>query len=158
MSVDRNFRDDFFTLQQRSTIVKPGTENGTTPDPKFLSKVAELASRIWSRMENGRQGLTHSYYFKMFVNNVEQFIEDNRRELKFDIVMLDEAQDSNRATLHIFEALPGQKIMVGDPHQSIYSFRGASNLMDTFEADEELVLSTTFRFGKSIAKEANMVL
>ena len=54
-------------------------------------------------------------------------------------------------------------MLVGDPAQALYGFRGASAdaLRDTArfgEADTEFALARSFRFGPSIAREANRLL
>lgn len=48
-------------------------------------------------------------------------------------------------------------VVVGDPNQSIYAFRGAVNAMNEF-GGERFDLSGSFRFGPSIARVANSVL
>jgi F-box protein 18 (helicase) len=49
-------------------------------------------------------------------------------------------------------------VMVGDAAQAIYSFRGSTNALTLFEADERLPLTRSFRFGRGIAQLANALL
>lgn len=72
----------------------------------------------------------------------------------FDTVMLDEAQDSNGIVEHFIKQQYVQKVIVGDPAQQLYAWRGAVNIMDRFEG-ERLSLSQSWRFGERIAEEAD---
>jgi superfamily I DNA/RNA helicase len=76
----------------------------------------------------------------------------------YDGFLLDEAQDSNPVTIKIFNALQGQKILVGDKYQQIYQFRGSLNAMEMIKAKYEFFLTHTFRCSKSVVDEANKVL
>ena len=48
-----------------------------------------------------------------------------------------------------------QLVMVGDSAQAIYGWRGATDVMTGFDA-EQLTLTRSFRFGPQIADEANV--
>lgn len=76
----------------------------------------------------------------------------------FHTILLDEAQDTSPVTLHYLLKQSARLIMVGDPHQSIFGFRGAVNAMERVQADETLHLTRSFRFGSGIADIANMLL
>ena len=64
--------------------------------------------------------MTHDCYLKLF--HLKKIIN-----IDFDVVMVDEAQDSNEVTLDLvmnkISADETIKIFVGDPHQQIYSFQ-----------------------------------
>jgi len=77
---------------------------------------------------------------------------------RYDAIMLDEAQDSDPVTIELLRKSGIKLILVGDPHQQIYSFRKAINAMQAFKADREYSLTGSFRFGKDIASKANAVL
>jgi len=67
-------------------------------------------------------------------------------------LMVDEAQDMNPTTLAIVgyqRHLP--KMVVGDPNQQIYQFRGSKNALDTFRHCKTFYLTQSFRFGSEIA-------
>ena len=58
----------------------------------------------------------------------------------------------------ILEKQKCAKILVGDPHQQIYRFRGAVNAMDALKADKtayltQVILSFFPRFSKKIGRE-----
>lgn len=82
---------------------------------------------------------------------------------KFDLVVVDEAQDMsalNHAQVRKMKA--GRVIGIGDPHQSIYGFRGAhADSMDVMKEEhrmEQLPLMTSFRCPKSVIAEAQRIV
>lgn len=118
--------------------------------------VAAYALRAWKDIcdLNGVLRFEHDYYLKMYAMQ--------HPCIPCDVMMLDEGQDSNPVTLQIFQdqgdLYDTQLVIVGDSCQSIYGWRGASNAMETFEADDTCYLSKSFRFGPAIAEEANKFL
>ena len=78
-----------------------------------------------------------------------------RRPTTIDFLLLDEAQDTNPVLEKVFTAQRGhaQLVMVGDSAQAIYGWRGARDVMSTFDATA-LTLSQSFRFGAAVATEA----
>jgi superfamily I DNA/RNA helicase len=76
-------------------------------------------------------------------------------------LFIDECQDTNNANFEMIKRMltsKGRCFMVGDSHQSIYGFRGATifamdRMGDYFNAGK-LPLSTTYRCAKSIVKLA----
>lgn len=84
----------------------------------------------------------------------------------FDTLFVDEAQDFNEMQRELISRCVGNGrcIIVGDPNQAIYGFRGAdSNSMDIFvkrleKGDKEIKrfsLSLTWRCPKNVVSEAN---
>lgn len=80
---------------------------------------------------------------------------------KFDVVMVDEAQDTNAARRALVRAMVkagGRVIAVGDPHQAIYGFTGAdSNALDLIKQDfnaVELPLTVSYRCPQNVVKFA----
>jgi len=130
----------------------------TLNDSIFESEVVEICNLL---LDNMRQGLTdrvtHSFYLKEF----ELALKKNkiRNFEKFDIVFLDEAQDTNDVTLSIFNNIPAkQKILVGDRHQQIYAFRGSINAMNKIHTESVYYLTHSFRFPQEIADRASTFL
>ncbi|MFP4149567.1 MAG: UvrD-helicase domain-containing protein [Nitriliruptoraceae bacterium] len=85
---------------------------------------------------------------------------------RFSHLMVDEYQDTNRAQYHLVELLGGAHhniMVVGDPQQGVYSFRGATiqNILD-FERDhpdaEVIVLDRNYRSTQTILDAANAVI
>lgn len=79
------------------------------------------------------------------------------------VLLLDEAQDTNVVQRHLLQRIAaGRLIAVGDPHQSIYGFRGAdANAMNALRDDfnmKELTLSVSYRCSKAVVNEAQKYL
>ena len=84
----------------------------------------------------------------------------------FDVLFVDEAQDFNEAQRQLIlkACNGGRMVVVGDPNQAIYGFRGAdsasmglfeSTLEESSRGVKKFTLSKTFRCPKSIVAEAN---
>ena len=78
---------------------------------------------------------------------------------QFDVVMVDEAQDTNAARRALVRAMlkrGGRVIAVGDRHQAIYGFTGAdSDALDLIGRDfncQKLPLTITYRCPKSVVE------
>ncbi len=91
-------------------------------------------------------------------------LEHYRR--RFSHLMVDEYQDTNRAQYHLVNLLSGghrNVMVVGDPQQGIYSFRGATirNIAD-FERDHPdasvVILDRNYRSTQTILDAANSVI
>jgi F-box protein, helicase, 18 len=117
----------------------------------YLVIGCEYAKKLWTLFEENKISPTFDFYLKYF--EVNRYAE---RITEFDLLELDEAQDSNAVTMSIVTQLPTKNIYVGDEHQSIYGFRGTLNAMKY--ADKLFYLSTTFRYIPKIADYANKIL
>ena len=116
----------------------------------------KTAKKIFDQMLIGILKPTHGFYLKYYYLLLKN---EQIPQYGHDIVMLDEAQDTNEVTLGIFQALKGKtKVVVGDKHQQIYSFRGSKNALDKITCDKECYLSMSFRFNDTIAQLANTLL
>ena len=84
---------------------------------------------------------------------------------RFRLVVVDEYQDTDPLQVELLQALAGDGrdlVVVGDPYQSIYGFRGAdvhgiTGFADTFGA-EVLTLGVTNRYGERIAAAVRSVV
>jgi len=128
---------------------------GTSPGEKahfHPDRVLADAIHVWDCMQDvdNPVPMTHDGYLKLF--------QLEEPDLGYDIVLLDEAQDTNPVTQALVGSQPSRLIYVGDEHQAIYGFRGASNAMALVDADEEFFLSGSFRFGEAVANVANALL
>jgi DNA polymerase III epsilon subunit family exonuclease len=110
------------------------------------------AQSAWLKMCDAEHELPlgHSGYLK--------FWSMNSPNLNYDFILVDEAQDLSPVMLEILDNFNGQKVLVGDSHQQIYSWRGAVDAMKYELAAESHHLTLTFRFGEELSKLANRVL
>ncbi|XP_036316815.1 F-box DNA helicase 1 isoform X2 [Pipistrellus kuhlii] len=108
------------------------------------------ASRIWDNMQKLGEcreeayQMTHDGYLKLW--QLSKPLLDS-----FDAIFVDEAQDCTPAIMNIVLSQPCGKIFVGDPHQQIYTFRGAVNALFTVPHTHVFYLTQSFRFGVEIA-------
>ncbi len=121
-----------------------------------VNMTIEHMEKIWQGMENKSIKMTHDFYLKYF--QLSNKIEDI-----YDIVLLDEAQDTNEIMLSIMnEKFPNaRRIIVGDHNQAIYAWRGAINAMEIFEKldkAKKLSLTNSFRIGTNTANMANYIV
>lgn len=131
-------------------LVGPYTEEEL---PEMKKDLAHKARRLWKLMSNesGDFPVTHDVYLKLWALS--------EPDLKKDLILLDEAQDSNPVILDVLEKQRNtQKVYVGDKFQQIYGWRGAVNAMAKIDTEREVFLTQSFRFGPQIAEMANNIL
>ena len=125
---------------------------------KKYPEVLPLAQKIWAEMQDlgSRICMSHDGYLKLWSLGLPR--------ISADIIMLDEAQDTNPVTLKI---LLDQRdngscslVFVGDSHQAIYSWRKAINSMEEVRESADFIypLTVSFRFHQQIATNASKIL
>ncbi|MEP0860612.1 MAG: ATP-dependent helicase [Ignavibacterium sp.] len=102
-----------------------------------------------AKMDNGEIEITHDFYLKKF-----QLSYPN---LGFDYILFDEGQDASPAMLDVFLNQPATKVIVGDSHQQIYSWRFAVNSLESVDF-RRFPLTISFRFPQDIANLAVEIL
>uniref|UniRef100_A0A224YT28 F-box protein helicase 18 n=1 Tax=Rhipicephalus zambeziensis TaxID=60191 RepID=A0A224YT28_9ACAR len=116
--------------------------------------VCEAASQLWARMKDRNDEearMTHDGYLKLY--QLRQPSLDS-----YDAIFVDEAQDCNPAMLSLVLSQPCAKLLVGDPHQQIYSFRRAVDALSSVPATHTFCLTQSFRFGPEIGYVASCAL
>jgi len=120
-----------------------------------ISEIISTAQTILKQSNNRRNQIDFDdmIYLPLLFN-----LEPKR---KFANVLIDEAQDTNKARIDLaFKLLKpsGRLIAVGDPHQAIYGFTGASadalQIIQLRSAATELPLSVCWRCDEKIIREA----
>lgn len=112
--------------------------------------VVPLAQRAWEDLieVDGVLRFSHDVYLKLWS------LSDPT--IPCDYLIFDEAQDSSPVITHAVALQDhAQKLVVGDPLQQIYEWRGSIDAMSAFDIKTRLPLAQSFRFGDAIAKEAN---
>lgn len=123
-------------------------------DDRNREVIISYCYRLWELKKdlNSNVKVEHDFYLKCY----QQTKQDLSR--KYDILLLDEAQDSSLLVFDIIKSSNIKSIaIVGDIFQKIYGWRNACNIMPLFEA-KEYKLTTSFRVGQNIANIANMVI
>lgn len=117
-----NSPDEEITLEHVPSRwrTKKGEENLTPLQRNILE---DDSKTIWSAMiniNNKSIKLPHDGYLKLFQLKKPSL----QKNFVHDVLMIDEGQDMNPAMLDIFIRQKTNKIIVGDPNQQIYNFRG----------------------------------
>ncbi|GAA1768674.1 UvrD-helicase domain-containing protein [Nonomuraea bangladeshensis] len=146
-----------FTRSARTNILTqpvpriPGLDDRETRQT-LAAEIPLFAKKAWDDIldPRGQLPFSHDCYLKMWCLSEPQ--------LRYDYVLLDEAQDSNPPVAKVVEQQRhAQLVLVGDSAQSIYGWRGADNAMAGFNGARK-TLSQSFRFGAAVAEEANVWL
>jgi superfamily I DNA/RNA helicase len=109
-----------------------------------------LCNEYWDDITSphSQAKMTHDVYLKMF--------QLSNPTLPYELLYLDEAQDSSPVVLSIVLAQKqSQLVIVGDQYQAIYEWRGAINALDNLgENFSHLYLTESFRFTPQVAEMA----
>jgi superfamily I DNA/RNA helicase len=119
----------------------------------FVQELLPFLKKAWDDIQDpeGFLKFNHDYYLKIW--------QLSSPKISGSFVLFDEAQDADPVMLSIIESQKNlQKIYCGDQFQSIYEWRGAENALSKVRVDESLWLTQSFRFGNTIAAEANDIL
>lgn len=116
---------------------------------------ATLAEKYVNQMIEGTIPSTFGFVLKYFHL---MLAEGTAQVPNYDLVLLDEAGDVTGATLAIFRLLKApKKVMVGDPHQNIYTFM---NTIDGFKILKDegntCTLTKSFRVADDIAERVEL--
>lgn len=101
-------------------------------------EIEEIFNKIIS---NNKLQLSHNILKKYFL------LTADFSKFKYDIILIDEAQDIDLIMLNIIEKINAIKVFVGDKKQAIYGFRNAINIFNLENPDyEKFSLTKSFRF------------
>ncbi|KAF1372544.1 hypothetical protein PFLUV_G00266600 [Perca fluviatilis] len=113
----------------------------------------EDATMIWNKMKDLNETkkdayyMTHDGYLKLWQLQIPKpSLSD-----KYDVLFIDEAQDCTPAIMDVLLSQHCGKVLVGDPHQQIYTFKGAVNALNIVDHTHIFYLTQSFRFGAEIA-------
>ncbi|XP_016302947.1 F-box DNA helicase 1-like isoform X2 [Sinocyclocheilus anshuiensis] len=120
------------------------------PDDNQKMAFSGAAQKLWDQMVELKSikervyNMTHDGYLKLW--------QLSRPQLdRYDAIFIDEAQDCTPVIMGIMLSQNCGKILVGDPHQQIYTFRGAVNALHAVPHTHIYYLTQSFRFGSEIA-------
>ncbi|XP_015683483.1 F-box DNA helicase 1, partial [Protobothrops mucrosquamatus] len=119
-------------------------------EPREKQIIVEESKQIWSKMQTlsptreMAHRMTHDGYLKLW--QLQKPLLSG-----YDVILVDEAQDCTPAVMDIVLSQPCGVILVGDPHQQIYTFRGAVNTLSEVPHSRIFYLTQSFRFGSEIA-------
>ena len=139
-------------------------------EPLAMDPVSRAAAKVYREMETTLRAANAVSFDDLLVLPVEIFRKDEatlaRYRDRFQFILVDEYQDTNRAQFQFIKLLGsghGNVVVVGDDDQSIYGWRGADirNILD-FEkefASAKLVrLEENYRSTPDILRVANAAI
>jgi superfamily I DNA/RNA helicase len=115
----------------------------------FYSHIENGTRLLLAKMDKGEIEIIHDFYLKKF--------QLSAPSLPYDYILFDEAQDASGAMLDVFLKQKATKVIVGDIHQQIYSWRHAVNSLAVADFNT-FRLSASFRFPQDIANLASDIL
>ncbi|KAM4036721.1 F-box DNA helicase 1 isoform 2-T2 [Anomaloglossus baeobatrachus] len=108
------------------------------------------ADKIWGKMQSLEE--TREFAYKMTHDGYLKLWQLRKPDLSsYDAIFIDEAQDCTPSIMKVVLTQKCGKIFVGDPHQQIYTFRGAVNALCEVPHTHVFYLTQSFRFGAEIA-------
>lgn len=139
-------------------------EKSTTLSEDQQVQLAEITRNYWlSMIDSGTPtNISHDVYLKLYQlrgHSISSYYDKlSKREVDINVLCMDEAQDTNPVASAIFDASNLKKVIVGDSMQQLYAWRGAGDMMTSYNHFEKEQLSVSFRFNDTIASMANVVL
>ncbi|KAM9245636.1 F-box DNA helicase 1 [Leptosomus discolor] len=127
----------------------------THGERKLVSQVekkinVEEAREIWHNMKKLDGDVEKKY--KITCDGYLKLWQLSKPQLSgYDAIFVDEAQDCTPAIIDIVLSQTCGIVLVGDPHQQIYTFRGAVNTLYSVPHTHVYYLTQSFRFGPEIA-------
>lgn len=123
-------------------------------DKNFLaSKLFVVMRNMWLDYldPNGKIGIgnNHGVYLKYWALG--------EPKIEADFILFDEAQDADPIMIGVLLKQTCPVIYVGDPHQQIYSWLGAVNVMQKLDVPVRY-LTQSFRFGDNLARYSQPIL
>ncbi|XP_042559110.1 F-box DNA helicase 1-like isoform X2 [Clupea harengus] len=125
--------------------------NMCQPNKTEKKMVLKHAMDIWKKMKQVQP--TSELAYRMYHDGYLKLWQLKGAKMKelYDVIFIDEAQDCTPVAIDSLMSQQCAKILVGDPHQHIYSFRGAINNLDMIQHTHIFYLTQSFRFGPEIA-------
>jgi DNA helicase-2/ATP-dependent DNA helicase PcrA len=149
----------------KNALVPPAEYESLAMDP-----VSRAAAKVYKQMESTLRTANAVSFDDLLVLPVEIFRKDEttlaRYRDRFQFILVDEYQDTNRAQFQFIKLLGsthGNVVVVGDDDQSIYGWRGADirNILDfekEFPASSVVRLEENYRSTPDILHVANAAI
>lgn len=129
--------------------------------PSLAAAVVPVAQKVWDDVTSpaGRIRVTNSHLTKMWALSQPDFTRPGSGpKVTPTMLMVDEAQDTAPVVAAVVAAQKMQTIVVGDPYQAIYAWRGATDYLSQVKVEHRLPLTQSWRFGPQVAGAANKLL
>ncbi len=162
--------DDIYKVERVKSIISQIKQYSDSSVLDFYSMEMPHIRKIYEKYEE-HLAFSNAMDFDDLLLNVVKLFQENGEILKkwqnkFDYILVDEYQDTNKIQHEILKLLVGNRdciTVVGDPQQCIYTWRGANpeNILD-FEKDfpntKIIKLERNYRSTQIILETANKVI
>ena len=91
--------------------------------------------------------MSHNGYLKLYQ------LRKPKLDIDYDVILLDEAQDTNPAIQDIVMRQKCARVVVGDRHQAIYSFIGAEDTLRKVQATRTFINRFGFTFERKLLRK-----
>ncbi|MGL5816666.1 MAG: DEAD/DEAH box helicase family protein [Phycicoccus sp.] len=165
------------TTEQAMAVVKTVDRYSTSSDDEITAAhlperfrnlpsegqatLVKAAGKAWSDLKDrdGKLRLTQDHIRKMWALSKPD-LTGSSAGLKrgATVLFLDEAQDTPPVLAKVVADQKMRKVVVGDGDQAIYGFTGAVDYLERADADVELPLTKSYRFGPAVADAGNRFL
>ncbi len=154
LNMDDDETSRMFLKWVRNYINKFFQSSLNHPSQMYTNSMVNNLTRLWDRIRTFQIPLTHDGYLKLF-DTMRMKMKNKDGEM-YDMILLDEAQDSSECMLRILKRQKCIKVLIGDSYQQIYIFRGAVDPFSRIKESNKIEydyyeLNTTFRFGPDVA-------
>ena len=156
--------DNIYPHHARAALIDMIGDPDTMKSPELIAKAQYAIKKLSDKIVD----LAKTYFMHLYTNDYYTYdlamkvleLDPGLRNRTFgnvDYVVVDEAQDIDAVQISLIKKLGAKTIVVGDPYQAIYSWRGAKNALDQFDG-KKLFLTQSFRFDERIAEIARRIL
>ena len=117
------------------------------------------AADLWDDIMDGQLPYpTHEAYYSVFCRAPARTA--NWIDAAYDLVIVDEAQDTDGGLAAILDGITVPLLLVGDVNQNLYTFRGTVNALALLDNNRAVRFNLThsFRFGQAVADLANRLV
>ncbi len=118
------------------------------------NKILLLVKQYYHKMEKNLipasfNFLLKSLHIKLYTSKVKKL----NFSINYDLIILDECQDTTAVTLSIFSLIDAKKkVILGDTHQNIYSFMNTVNAFELMTNSIHKQLTQSFRCSERIGR------
>ena len=154
----------FFISKQKNGMLKPNDKLIYDTEYSLSNETLQSIYKLYEEYKNQK----HYIEFDDFLNLANDALDENKELLKsyrnkFQYILADEFQDISLSQSLLLKKLNDKNTMiVGDPLQAIYSFRGGNSSFilnfDNLYDDAKIInLNVNYRCSQNIVQTANML-
>lgn len=125
-----------------------------TQNNDISNSILLLVKKYYNKMESNTMPATFNFLLKsLHIKLYNAKINGLNFSINYDLVILDECQDTTAVTLSIFSLINAKKkVILGDNYQNIYSFMNTVNAFDLLNNTINKRLTQSFRCSEEIGK------